>query len=466
VNELYIEKGDYIDKIAYIDENKLKQFDFIDKTKSIYEGDIYLGVVKKILTGMDATLVDLGNKEIGFLQERKLADKIKNGQEILVQIKRPGIDSKHPKLTKEISIVGRYIVFLPFSRGISISNKIKDTNTLDYIKNEIKEEDFEDSGIIIRTISNLGSLELIKKEIEELKNIWKEKSGLYKTIKAPKLLIRQYDPYEKFIMKINPLKINRIISNDKDSLKIIKEKLEHKIEIEEFIYKDENFLFENYGIYKSIKQLFEKRVKISNGNSIYIESLEAFHIIDVNGTRDKNTYGFEKNALDINLSSCTEIVRQIILRDLSGIILIDFIDMKEEENKNKLIEKMKKLLKEDYKRVSVISITELGIMQIIRKREQEDIISRYTKPCSLCKGTGRTISTDLLIQEISQEIENKIAHNTLTNMSIDIPHKFDEHIEKALREMEEKYKIQIYSRYLKDTFNQVTINLQGVLDKG
>ena len=148
VNELYIEKGDYIDKIAYIDENKLKQFDFIDKTKSIYEGDIYLGVVKKILTGMDAALVDLGNKEIGFLQERKLADKIKNGQEILVQIKRPGIDSKHPKLTKEISIVGRYIVFLPFSRGISISNKIKDTNTLDYIKNEIKEFATTDEDIL------------------------------------------------------------------------------------------------------------------------------------------------------------------------------------------------------------------------------------------------------------------------------------------------------------------------------
>lgn len=466
MNELYIEKGDYIDKIAYQEEGDLKQFDFIDKTKSVYEGDIYLGVVKKILKGMDSALVDLGNGATGFLQEKNLSQTIKNGQELLVQIKRQGINSKHPKLTKEISIVGRYVVLLPYSKGINISNKIQDTNILNDVKNEMKEEEFEDAGVIIRTISSIDSLNSIKKEINELKSLWKEKSGSYMTIKAPKMLIRQYDPYEKFIMKINPVKINKIISNDKDSIKIIKDKFKNKIEIEEFIYKDDNFLFENYGINKSIKHLFEKKVELKNGSSLYIESLEAFHIIDVNGSRDKNAYSFEQNALNINLSSCREIVRQIILRDLSGIILIDFVDMKAEENKNKLIQKMKNLLKDDHKRVSVISITELGIMQIIRKRDQEDIISRYTNKCSLCKGTGRTMSKDLLIQEISLEIENKVSHSIIKNITIDIPHRFDENIEQALKEMEKKYNIQIYSRYLKNTFNEITINLEGILDKG
>lgn len=445
--DFIIEKGKAFDKLACISDEKLMRVDFVSSSDSITEGNIYRSTVKKINQNLNSAIVDLGICE-GYLQDNYSLVGLKKGDELLLQVKRPGIKNKMPKLTRELSLMGRYCVMFPYGKDINFSNRIEDDSWKLEIKAYLKQSIGTSVGIVIRTLAYKVSENEIKNDIDKLFDIWNEIEKQSKLGLNNKLIYTQYDPIEQFIFKSNPESIDKLICNDKQLLKHIENSLKSKIQIITPTFIDTEFLFDYLKLTSQIRNLFQKKVEVNNNISLFVESTEACHIIDVNSGNANYKLGFEKNALEINLIAADEAVRQILLRDLSGIILIDFMDMKENQNKIKLINKVTELLKKDGKKSSVTSITELGIMQIIRKRDKENIYERYTKSCPLCDGLGKVLTDELYFNQLFIELSNATKHTNQKQFKIKIPYILNEKIKQYLHDIENELKITIEAEFI------------------
>lgn len=453
--DFIIEKGRKFHKLACLSNQKLVRMDFLSIEESVLEGNIYRGKVKKINKNMNSAIVDIGISD-GYLQDNYSLDNIKKGDEILIQVKRPGYKDKLPKLTRELSLMGRYSVLIPNSKNINFSNKINDnvwtTKLKDYLEMKINEP----YGIVIRTLAYSASFKDIEEDINNLILIWNEIQKKSKLGINPKEIYIQYDPIERFIFQSNPYKIDKLICNDLEILKRVEKSIKAKVDILSTKFIDTLFLIDYLNLTSEMRSMFQKKVKIDDNISLFVESTEACHIIDVNGGNANFKLGFEKNAFHINFIAATEAVRQIVLRDLSGIILIDFIDMKDAKNKAKLIEHVNCLLKNDGKKASVTSITELGIMQIIRKRDNQNIYEKYTKPCPLCDGSGSVLSDSLYFEQLFIELQNELKHTNKTVFKVKLPYSQNDFTQKYISEIENQLNIQLDIDFIE--LNDMTIN--------
>lgn len=452
--EIIIEKGKSFHKLACRVNNKLVRVDFLSTEESVTEGNIYRAKVKKLNKNMNSAIVDLGIGE-GFLQDNFSLDNVNKGDEFLVQVKRPGFKDKLPKVTREISLMGRYCVLIPNSKNINFSNKINDNEWKISLKKYLELNLDYPYGIVIRTLAYGHNDKEIEDDIRALIFIWQEIEKKSKIGMGVKEIYIQYDPIERFIFQSNPDKIDKLICNDLQVLKYIENIIKNKIDIISTKYIDTLFLLDYLNLTSEIKDIFQKKVKIDDNISLFVESTEACHIIDVNSGNANFKLGFEKNAFHINSIAAIEAVRQIILRDLSGIILIDFIDMKDAKNKAKLIEHVNSLLLEDGKKASVTSITELGIMQIIRKRDNQNIYEKYTKPCHFCNNFGRVLSDDLYFENLFMELANALKHTNKTSFNVKIPYIQNDYTKKILFEIEKQLNIHLDIEFI--DINEMTI---------
>lgn len=384
MNKFVIESGEKTEKIVYVKDGQIEAFDFFDEEISVREGQIYKGVVKRITPGMNAAVISLGEERWGYLQGKNLEKRLKGGDEILVQVKREAVDGKYPKLTEDISFLGASMVLLPMSSEIKLSKKLTEDENIKALKSKISSS----CGLIFRSGCLERSAEDLLEEYQRLYRKWEQVQIDFRRKYGAALLYEEMFAL-RFILNTGVSVVDELWSDSKEKLQYIKKALEGILTIGSVKQVPTTEVLDYCHLSRSLRSLLERRVTVDESISLVIEHTEAFTVIDVNSGLQVKHLDFEKNALDVNRKAAVEIVRQIRLRDLAGVILIDFIDMKSLKAQREVREFLILQLGEDRKKTQVLSMTELCILQIVRKRERDRLESRLTRLCPTCQGSGR-----------------------------------------------------------------------------
>lgn len=432
-------------QIALMEDKKLVEIHREKSSDQFSVGDIYLGKVKKIMPGLNAAFVDIGSEKDSFLHYLDLGTNVKtlnafvtaaiehkkqsianfpaepeieksgkignvltSGQQILVQIAKEPISTKGPRVSTEISLAGRYLVLVPFMDKISISQKIKSNEERKRLKKLVQGIKPKNFGVIIRTVAENKKVEDISNDLQQLIDRWKIAVSKLPDAKAPAKIAADLDKTSAMIRDLLNDSFNAIYVDSQSLFVELKTYLKSisfdKTKILN-LYKDKQPIFEHFNVAKQIKSSFGKIVTVKNGVYLIIEHTEAMHVIDVNsGNRLKASQSQEENALEVNLIAAAEIARQLRLRDMGGIITIDFIDLHKSANRVILNQKMAEFMKNDSARHTVLPLNKFGIIQITRQRVRQETIIETTEVCPTCQGTGK-IKPSILIEE---ELENTI----------------------------------------------------------
>ena len=379
---------------------------------TISAGDIFLGKVKRTHPGLNAAFVNVGYEKDAFLHYSdlgasyksiekvtkqalngnlpndinilpeiekygKIKDQISANQKILVQITKEPISSKGPKVTTEITLPGRYLVLIPFTNKISVSQKIEDPeekNRLVRLIESIKPKNF---GVIIRTVAQTRKVAELNEDLQEIKEKWDSIYANIHDVKPPKKILGELNKASAIVRDILNEDFNSIIVDDPILHLQLKEYIERispdKSKIVK-LHKGKADVFQEYGIHKQIKASFGRKVPINNGGYLIIDHAEAMHVIDVNsGNRSNKALSQEETALEVNLIAASEIARQLQLRDMGGIIVVDFIDLRKAESRKELLNKMKEFMKLDKAKHHILPPSKFGLVQITRQRVRPEM---------------------------------------------------------------------------------------------
>lgn len=448
-NDLVINSTQNGCRIALLKNKNLVEFHYDESGNQFTVGDIYLGTVKKVVPGLNAAFIDIGYEKDAFLHYldlgpkvsslnkfTKLVQKRKNvsgkldrfkiepdinklgkinqvltkNQQILVQVVKEPISTKGPRLSCELSIAGRYLILVPFANGVSISKKIPDSGErkrLERLLSSIKPDNF---GIIIRTVAAGKEVAALDRDLRNLMKSWHDGVKKLRTAKPRDKVIGEMNRASSILRDVLNESFDSIVTDDTKIYKEVKEFI-NKIAPEKSKivkkYQGRSKLFENYGIEKQLKSLFGQTVSVAGGGYLVIEHTEALHVIDVNsGNKSNAETDQETTAMTVNLHAAKEIARQLRLRDMGGIIVIDFIDMRKAENKKLLFKKIKEFMKEDRSKFTVLPLTKFGLMQITRQRVRPELNITTKETCPTCQGTGK-ISASILV---SDQVEENLQH--------------------------------------------------------
>ena len=387
MTEIFIKKEIDKKEIALVENGKLIEYYEEDSRDLRKEGNIYLGIVKDIIPGMQSAFVDIGTEKNSFIHLKDVLPKVdetkeevknnisiskivKPGQKLLVQVKKDSNQKKRTRVSTHITIPSKYIVLMPNTDIVTISQKIENKKEQERLIKLVKENLDKDNGAIIRTSAEGKEKEIIE-DIKRVQNIWKKilKTSVEPKSNKAKLIYKSEDLVEKMLMDLSENKINKITVNDEEEKEkietLIKENNEYKnIKVEIIKNKD---ILETYEINKQIEKSQNRKVWLKCGGFITIDKTEALTAIDVNSGKYTGSNNLEQTIFKVNKEATIEIAKQIRLRDTGGIIIIDYIDMTKEEDKQKIVELLKEELKKDRSKTQVEGFTKLDLMEITRK---------------------------------------------------------------------------------------------------
>jgi len=440
-------------EIALLEDKKLVELHHERADANFAVGDLYLGKVKKLIPGLNAAFVDVGFEKDAFLHytdlspfarsilkftQMGMSDKSENGFDftkfeiepeiiktgkinevlngkpnILVQILKEPIAAKGPRLSCEISLPGRFVVVTPFNDIVAVSKKIHSSDErkrLHKIVEAIKPKNF---GVIVRTAAEGKNTAELHEDLLSLIDTWKQIQANLKGAEAPAKILSEQDKTTSILRDLLNEDFNRIITNDKNIYNDTKSYI-HKIAPDKSeiisLYNNGTPVFDQYGVTKQVKSSFGKTVNLPSGAYLILEHTEALHVIDVNSGYKSVSNNQEENALETNMEAAEEIARQLRLRDIGGIIVVDFIDMKLPDNKRKLQEAMEGFMRSDRAKHAVLPISKFGLMQITRQRMRPEVTINTSEICPSCNGTGKVSSTLLLEDEIEKRVHYLVTH--------------------------------------------------------
>jgi ribonuclease G len=353
-------------------------------------------------------------------KEGKINTVISANQNILVQIAKEPISSKGPRLSSEVTLAGRYIVLVPFSNKISISSKIKDDDERKRLKGIIESIRPKNFGVIIRTVAENKNLSELDKDLNNLIAKWDQCFKSLKDSDPPRKVLGELDRTAALLRDILNEKFNTIHVNDTQIFEEIKSYVKRIAPGSENIvklYQGKQNIFEHYGINKQIKALFGKQVALPSGGYLIIEHTEAMHVIDVN-SGNRRSADQEDNAFKVNLEAAEEIARVLRLRDMGGIVCVDFIDMGDRENQKKLFDHLKTLMKNDRAKHNVLPPSKFGVVEITRQRVRPETDIKTTEKCPCCNGTGEVEATILIADEIENQIRYMIEDKKMKKFTL------------------------------------------------
>jgi ribonuclease G len=449
-------------RVAITEDGNLVDF-FVDNAeKERMVGDIYLGRVARVLPGIRAAFIDIGLKHDAFLhfsdigerleslqgmleentddsdddddevevEQEEIEDKeqkeqkeqksdsipkLKKGEEILVQIIKEPVKDKGVRVTSSVSVPGRFCVLLPYDNKIGISKKINDFKERKRLRKLARSIIPKNCGLIIRTAAQDQTEEALESDLKYLIDTWKEIEETAKQEEPPALLYKDLDTTNSIIRDLFTPDVNKVLIDTKKLyreirryLKLIQPELVNKVEY----YKGAKPIFEEYKIEEQIKSLMGRKVPLPSGGHIVIDHTEAMFVIDVNSGRYAAKKEQELNSLKTDLEAAREIVRQLRLRDIGGLIVVDFIDLEDEKNRKKIYDELKKEFKKDRAKVAMLPMTDFGLMQITRQRIRENIIQSFNEECPYCNGTGLLTRRSHLIHEIEEWVKKFSNHSS------------------------------------------------------
>ncbi len=488
--------------IALLEDTRLVSLQKEARNISYAVGDIYLAKVKKLMPGLNAAFVNVGyekdaflhyldlgsqfssyssfvkqllddKKHLPLLPKQKLqpdidkhgtiTDTLTPGQQLLVQIVKEPISSKGPRLTTELSFTGRYMVLIPFSDKISISQKIKTTAEKMRLRQLIESIKPKNFGVIVRTSAEGKKVAELNHELKSLLANWEEAVAKAQKAEAPALVFEEQNRVVGELRDIFSPTFENVWVNDpgvyEQILKYVNLIAPERKEIVK-LYDKDTPIFDHFAITKQIKSSFGKTVTFKSGAYIIIEHTEALHVIDVNsGNRSKAANDQESNAIEVNLRAADEIARQLRLRDMGGIIVIDFIDMNKAEHRQQLYEHMKQVMANDRARHNILPLSKFGLMQITRQRVRPALDIVTSEACPSCYGRGEVQPSLLFTDTLKEKIDYLV--NTLGKQGfIMYVHPFvDAYIKKGLFSMYGKWRRE-FGRQFKVVPDQALAYLQ------
>lgn len=416
---LILSKSVYETKLALLEDNKLDEMYIERNNKKEITGNIYKGKVVDILNNGEIIFVDIGLEKNAFLsfENKKDISKYNIDDKLIVQAETEPRDEKGAKLTLDYSINGENLVLLPKSKNLSISKKIKDIEEVNRLKNIFLSTD---NGLILRTNSEGKSEENLLEEYRRLENIDNQINKGFEKINVG--LLYDVNSILKKVVALFDDSIEKFIIDDEHIFKEIKYLLE-EIGKKDLIkklrkyFKDED-IFEYYNINSQIERALDRKVYLDSGAYIIIEKTEALISIDVNTGQNTGNKTSQEIIFQTNLEATKEIARQIKLRNLAGIIIIDFIDMKKFSNKKRILEKFKKYLSKDKVEINSVEYTNLGLIQFTRKRQGKELALYYREKCQYCEGIGYFLSKDRIILNLLEDLNNQIKSQDIKKIVI------------------------------------------------
>ena len=434
--------------IVLLEDKQLVEFHKEQSNSNFAVGDVYYGRIKKILPGLNAAFVDIGSQKDAFLhfldlgpqiaslinysklaqegktaqtvmskfklsndvdKAGKISDYLQAGDQIPVQIAKEPINTKGPRITAEISFAGRYIVLVPFANRVSVSQKIRSGEERSRLKKLIQSIRPNNFGVIIRTVAEGKKVEDLHADMKYLLGKWEQVTESLYGSKAPAKLVSELDRTSAMLRDLLNESFNTITVDNQALYDEIKSYITtiapKKADIVK-LYKGKEPIFEHYGVARQVKGSFGRIVTIRNGVYLIIEHTEAMHVIDVNsGHRLNKEASQEENALAVNLESAVEIARQVRLRDLGGIIIVDFIDMHEAKHRKELFDKLQEEMAKDRAKHTILPATKFGLIQITRQRVRPATEVTVQEKCPVCDGTGKIRPSLIYIDEIESSLK-------------------------------------------------------------
>ena len=485
--------------IALLEEGRLVSLQKESRNLAYAVGDIYVAKVKKLMPGLNAAFVNVGYEKDAFLHYldlgphfasysaflKQVLDPSKNGgrmpdiskmkllpdidkhgtvteqltsgEELMVQIVKEPISSKGPRLTTEIAFTGRYMVLIPFNDKISISQKIKTTGEklrLRHLMESIKPKNF---SVIVRTSSEGKRVAELDHELKTLVKRWEDNIVKVPKLKVPSIVYEETARTVALLRDIFNPSFQNIYVNDADVYHNIRDYVSLIAPGREEIvqrYTGELPIFDNFGITKQVKSLFGRTVTYKSGAYLIIEHTEAMHVIDVNsGNRSKGSDAQEKTAIDVNTAAADEIARQLRLRDMGGIIVVDFIDMAEAANRQKLFEHMTKAMASDRAKHNILPLSKFGLMQITRQRVRPAMDVDTTESCPTCFGTGTIKPSILFTDNLEGKIDCLVNKHNVKKFALHVHPYVAAFVNKGLYALSMKWKLK-YSMGMKVIPNQ------------
>ncbi len=469
--------------IALLEDKHLVELHQESREEQFAVGNIYMGRVKKIMPGLNAAFVDVGYEKDAFLHyldlgsnfntlhqfttqvlsDRKrvpaiqkiklqpeiekngsINDILKTGQEILVQVAKEPISTKGPRLTAEISIAGRFLVLIPFADKVSVSQKIKTEEERVRLKQLIQSIKPKGFGVIVRTVAEEKKVAELDNELKILVKRWEEAIAKVQQSKGVTLILEELGRTVGIIRDLFSPSFKHIHINDpavytevRDYVELIAPERKDIVKL----YKDEAPIYDSFGISKQLKSAFGKTVSFKSGAYLIIEHTEALHVIDVNsGNRSKAGNGQEANALDVNMAAADEIARQLRLRDMGGIIVVDFIDMHETENRQKLFDRMRDMMSNDRAKHNILPLSKFGLMQMTRQRVRPVTHIDIEETCPTCFGTGRTKPSILFTDQLESKIDFLVNKLNIKDFTLHLHPDVDAYISKGMLSMKWQWK--------------------------
>jgi ribonuclease G len=470
----------YETRIAILEDGELAELLVERADQRRHVGDIYKGRVNAVLPGMQAAFVDLGLPKTGFLHASDLAeslnhledisdldengdshrrrrgpvlkieDHLKKGQEVLVQITKESIGTKGPRVTQQVSLPGRYCVLMPGVEHVGVSRRIEERSERQRIKAIIADLKPKGVGLIARTAGEGKGDPEFAADVKHLTKLWQKVDRKAATVRAPALVHRELEMTAGLIRDLFTDEVDEVIIDDKDSfaeiqnyLKSVSPELRDRVKL----YKGHDPIFDAFQIEPQIEKTFERKVWLKKGGYICIDHAEALVAIDVNTGRFTGKKNQEETIFRTNLEAAKEIPRQLRLRDIGGIIVIDFIDMESEANKRAVLDELRRELRHDRARTKAFAVSDLGLVEMTRQRERSSLLHYYTEDCPHCAGLGKVPSPETMLIKLERALRRVAAMGGSKRVTLRVAPEvalyFVEQEARRFAELEKRFKLQV-----------------------
>ena len=457
-------------RAVILEDGKVEDYIVEHSSREKIKGNIYLGVINRIEPAIEAAFVDIGGKKYGFLPfkdilkenyietgEKKarvrIQDVLVRGQKLLVQVTKESRDHKGPSLTNNISLPGRFLVLMSGAQASAVSRKIEDEAERKKLKALVS--DFKlpkNLGLIIRTAGVGRTKTELQKDLQRLLKVWDNLNNSLKieSQKPPFLIYQEADMVVRLVRDHFTNDTSEVIVDNKESftalksfMKLILPRMQNRIKL----YQDTRPLFSRNKVEEQIESLYQRTVKLPSGGSIVFDSGEAMVSIDVNSGKTTGASQLEETALNTNLEAAQEIGRQLRLRDLGGLIVIDFIDMFQKKNQSLVEKELKKICKLDKARINISRISKFGLMEMSRQRLSPPVQEGAFIKCEACNGTGTVRALNYIVLDVMRKIRERLATGKVKELKVEVSPPVTEYLlnnkAKFLLELQERHQFKL-----------------------
>ena len=407
---------------AVTEEGKIVEFHLDSESSTEISGNIYKGRVVNVLEGMQAAFVSFGQEKNGYLYAGDIPAEaagaavqpmrlnVKAGEEVMVQVAKSPIGTKGARLSMCLSFVGKNVILLPRAQFCAVSRKITDESERERLLKQAEKLAEGEGGIVMRTNASEVKFSDLKEEVKYLRGLYAETLKAYERASVGEMIYRDADVHARLLRDFNLSEVDKIYIRDEKMYEKLESALRRTRSKGKLVrYTGEREMFEFFGLEEQIHRLMSARVPLENGAYLIFDRTEALTAIDVNTGRFTGESGLEDTVFTTNLLAAKEIARQVRLRNVGGIVVVDFIDMASEEHRAAVVEELKKHLQTDRSKCNVTAMTELGLVQFTRKKVKSDNVSMLTKKCPYCKGAGYLLSDSYMAFKVKCAIQKCFA---------------------------------------------------------